>query len=67
MTAASNSPQSDESAEEYVLLHRDTGAILYSTHATASEIQEANQGLGECGVRHRYVLARLLPHGQVKA
>jgi hypothetical protein len=64
--AAAQPPQSDEPVEAYVLLHRDTGAVLYSTTATASEISEANQGLGECGVRHRYVAARLLPHGDVE-
>ena len=50
-----------------MLLHRDTGAVLYSTVATATEISEANQHLGECGLRHRYVAARLLPHGEVEA
>jgi hypothetical protein len=65
--AADQPPQSDQPVEAYVLLHRDTGAVLYSTSATASEILEANQQLGECGVRHRYVAARLLPHGEVEA
>jgi len=63
MTTAAQPPQSDEPAEAYVLLHRDTGAVLYSTCATASEISEANRCLGESAVRHRYVAARLLPHG----
>jgi hypothetical protein len=61
--AATQPPHSDEPVEEYALLHRDTGAVLYSTTATAAEIHEANQSLGECGVRHRYVATRLLPHG----
>ena len=47
-----------------MLLHRDTGAVLYSTVATATEISEANRLLGECAVSHRYVAARLLPHGE---
>ena len=46
-----------------MLLHRDTGMVLYETVATASEISEANRCLAECAVRHRYVAARLLPHG----
>jgi hypothetical protein len=66
-TAAAQPSQSDEPVEAYVLLHRDTGAVLYSTVATATEISEANQHLGECGLRHRYVAARLLPHGEVEA
>jgi hypothetical protein len=65
--AAAQPPQSDEPVEAYVLLHRDTGAVLYSTHATAAAVHRANQRLGECGVRHRYVAARLLPHGEVEA
>ncbi len=48
-------------------MHQDTGAVLYSTHATAATVHRANQRLGECGVRHRYVAARLLPHGVVEA
>jgi hypothetical protein len=67
MTTAAQPPQSDEPVEVYVLLHRDTGAGLYSTVATATEISEANRCLGEWGVRHRYVAARLLPHGEVEA
>ena len=63
ISAADQHPQFDEPVEAYVLLHRDTGAVLYSTVATATEISEANQQLGECGVRHRYVAASLLPHG----
>jgi len=66
-TAAAQPPQSDEPVEAYVLLHRDTGMVLYSTHATATAVHRANQRLGECGVRHRYVAARLLPHGGVEA
>jgi hypothetical protein len=66
-TAAAQPPQSDEPVEAYALLHRDTGAVLYSTHATATTVHRANQRLGECGVRHRYVAARLLPHGEVDA
>jgi hypothetical protein len=66
-TAAAQPSQSDEPVEAYVLLHQDTGAVLYSTHATASTVARANQRLGECGVRHRYVPARLLPHGEVEA
>jgi hypothetical protein len=62
-TAAAQPSQSDEPVEAYVLLHRDTGAVLYETVATATEISEANRCLGECAVRHRYVAARLLPHG----
>jgi hypothetical protein len=62
---AAQPPQSDE--EAYVLLHQDTGAVLYSTHATAATVHRANQSLGKCGVRHRYVAARLLPHGDVEA
>ncbi len=50
-----------------MLLHRDTGAVLYSTHATATTVHRANQRLEECGVRHRYVVSRLLPHGEVEA
>jgi hypothetical protein len=65
--AAAQPPQSDEPVEAYVLLHRDTGAVLYSTHATAAAVHRANQRLGECSVRHRYVAARLLPHGVVEA
>jgi hypothetical protein len=65
--AAAQHPQSDEPAEAYALLHRDTGAVLYLTSATASEILKANQRLGECGMRHRYVAARLLQHGEVEA
>jgi hypothetical protein len=65
--AAAQHPHSDGPAEAYVLLHRDTGAVLYSTVATATEISEANRHLGECGVRHRYVAAWLLPHGEVEA
>ena len=63
--AAAQHFQSDEPVEAYVLLHRDTGAILYETVATGTEISEANKCLGECAVRHRYVAARLLPHGEV--
>jgi hypothetical protein len=66
-TTAAQPPQSDEPVEAYVLLHRDTGAVLYSTTATATAVHRANQRLGECGVRHRYVAARLLPHGEVEA
>jgi hypothetical protein len=62
--AAAQPPQSDEPVEAYVLLHRDTGVVLYQTVATATEISEANRSLGECAVRHRYVAARLLPHGE---
>ena len=47
-----------------MLLHRDTGMVLYETVATASEIHRANLGLRRAGVRHRYVAARLLPHGE---
>ena len=47
-----------------MLLHRDTGMVLYSTCATANEIHRANLGLRRAGVRHRYVAARLLPHGE---
>jgi hypothetical protein len=65
--AAAQPPQSDETVEAYVLLHQDTGAVLYSTHATAATVHRANQRLGECNVRHRYVAARLLPHGEVEA
>lgn len=63
-SAAAQPPQADEPVEAYVLLHRDTGVALYSTCATASEIHRANLGLGRAGVRHRYVAARLLPHGE---
>jgi hypothetical protein len=66
-TAAAQPSQSDEPVEAYVLLHQDTGAVLYSTHATASAVARANQRLGERGVRHRYVASRLLPHGEVEA
>lgn len=64
MTPAPRPSQSDELAEAYVLLHRDSGAVLYPTHATAAEIYMANLNLRQAGSRHRYVLARLLPHGQ---
>ena len=63
LAAPAQPSQSDEPVEAYVLLHRDTGAILCRTHATATEISEANLSFGECAVRYRYVLARLLPHG----
>jgi hypothetical protein len=66
-TTAAQTPQSDESVEAYALLHQDTGAVLYETHATATAVHQANQQLGEWGVRHRYVAARLLPHGEVEA
>ena len=63
-SAAAQPPQSDKPGEAYVLLHRDTGMVLYSTCATANEIHRANLGLRRAGVRHRYVAARLLPHGE---
>jgi hypothetical protein len=66
-TTAAQPPQSDEPVEAYALLHQDTGAVLYPTCATASEIHRANLGLRRAGVRHRYVAARLLPHGEVAA
>lgn len=46
----------------YVLLHRDTGAALYTTCATETEIHRANQHLKRAGHPARYVPARHLKH-----
>jgi hypothetical protein len=45
---------------DYVFLHRDTGAALYVTRASASEIHRANRNLSRAGNRNRYVPARHL-------
>jgi hypothetical protein len=56
--------RSTETADAYVLLHRDTGTALYATRATEAEIHRANANLRRSGNRNRYVAARHLPHGQ---
>lgn len=48
--------------EPHHLLHRDTGAILYTTVATREEIAQANARLVAHGERLRYVPARLVRH-----
>jgi hypothetical protein len=48
--------------EPHLLLHRDTGAILYATVATREEIARANARLEAHGERLRYVPARLVGH-----
>jgi len=45
-------------------LHSSTGMVLYWTYATATEISEANKNLAWCAECYRYVLARLLAHGE---
>jgi hypothetical protein len=45
-----------------VLLHGSTGAALYSTCATESEIHRANQNLKRAGQPARYVPVRHVKH-----
>jgi hypothetical protein len=47
---------------EYVLLHRDTGLMLYRTQATEQEILRVNQQFKFAGNRGRFVAARFLMH-----
>jgi hypothetical protein len=56
--------RSKETADDYVLLHHDTGTALYATSATEAEIHRANANLRRSGNRNRYVAARHLPHGR---
>ncbi|MEB3200912.1 MAG: hypothetical protein VKK62_10350 [Synechococcaceae cyanobacterium] len=49
-------------AFEVVLLHQDTGAVLYSTRATQAELQRANGAIRRAGQRLRFVAARHLGH-----
>jgi hypothetical protein len=51
-------------ARDNVLLHRDTGAALYTTRATEEEIARANSSLSRAGQRSRFVTARFLMHHQ---
>jgi hypothetical protein len=53
---------SSQEASEYVLLHRDTGLMLYSTRATEQEILRVNQQFRQVGHRGRFVAARFLMH-----
>lgn len=41
----------------YELVQIDTGIALYTTHATQSEILQANANLRHAGCSNRYVLA----------
>lgn len=45
-------------ANDYVLLHRDTGLALYTTRAREGDIHLANHKLSVAGERLRYVPAK---------
>ena len=62
--AESSPVHASEPSGDYVLLHRDTGTVLYATRATEAEIHRANLNLSRSGNRNRYVAAMHLPHGQ---
>jgi len=51
-----------QEASEYVLLHRDTGLMLYRTQATEQEILRVNQQFKLTSNRGRFVAARFLMH-----
>ena len=54
--------RSTETADAYVLLHRDIGTALYATRATETEIHKACLNLSRSVNCNRYVAARHLPH-----